>query len=568
MWPFKHPAWKLNALAKQDQRAKAVDEGLQAAGPAFASDEAYLRATASEIVRRIQLGQWTAGAVVRAYVRRAALVQSRLNCVTEVRFGEAIAEADALDAEFASTKTLRGRLHGVPLTVKDQIKVAGLATSCGYGSWAHDIAEEDGGLVKLLRTEGAILIAKTNVPQTIFTIECSNPLWGVTRNPWDEKRTTGGSSGGEAALLAMDGSALGIGTDVAGSIRIPASFCGFYSFKPSAFRVTHDGERHTCPGFEGLNIVAGPMARSVEDLDLWARVVLGRSDAPWETINPVLYREVSVPRRLRFGYYTQDDYIRTSPVCARAVLETVSALAAAGYEVIEFKPPRVGEALNTFVGLASADGYSTIQAPIGSEPIEAGLFITVLGTRLPGIVRSLVAWLAKVLTGDTHFASLLSQTRAKSVAEYFMLTAARDEYRRMWHKEVWEQGGFDGIISPVVAVPAVKHGQSAMVASVTAATLVYNLLDYPVGHVPVTRVDAEKDSLSAEWLAAPCSSYIVERELYLKSSPIYDAHEMHGMPVGVQVVAKRLEDEKVLAMMRVIDDALGKRDFGPGTWQP
>lgn len=422
--------------------------------------------------------------------------------------------------------------------------------------------------MRLLRAEGAILLAKTNVPQTVFTIECSNPLWGVTKNPWNEKHTTGGSSGGEAALLATDGSTLGIGTDIAGSNRIPMSFCGLYSFKPSAHRVTHDGERQTCPGFEALTLVSGPLARSVEDLDLWARVALGRSDAPWETINPVLYREVSLPRRLRFGYYTQDGYIRTSPACARAVLDTVSALAAAGHEVVEFAPPRIGDALNTFVGLVSADGYSTIQAPLGSEPVEAGLFVTVLGTRLPGFIRTVVSWLVRVITGDTHFASLLSQTRAKSVAEYFKITASRNEYRKMWHKEVWERGGFDGIISPVLAVPAVKHGQSAMVPSMVAATAVYNLLDYPVGHIPVTRVDVGKDAIDAEWLAAPCGSYIVERELYLKGSPIYDAREMHGLPVGIQVVAKRMEDEKLLAMMRVIDDALGKRGFGPGMWQP
>lgn len=217
--------------------------------------------------------------------------------------------------------------------------------------------------------------------------ETTNPVFGRTANPWLATHTCGGSSGGEAALLAAGGSALGLGTgtrggqpfaltvlipcaDIGGSVRIPAFYCGIFALKPSAGRVSNQGRMSSCPGQESIQAVAGPMARTVHDVDLLTRIIMGRATTLWDPLPPAPYQEVNIPAstRLRFGFYTFDGCYRISPANERAVLDTVAALRAAGHEVVEFAPPDLTRAVELFIGLSSADGYSTIQAPIGNDP--------------------------------------------------------------------------------------------------------------------------------------------------------------------------------------------------------
>ena len=132
---------------------------------------------------------------------------------------------------------------------KDLVDIEGFDASVGYTQWTDKIASSDAHLVAYFRKLGAVIIAKTNVPQTMLSFECSNPLFGRTTNPWSigKAHTCGGSSGGEAALLAQSGSAMGIGSDIGGSLRIPTAFCGIYSLKPSYGRISTDGARSEYP---------------------------------------------------------------------------------------------------------------------------------------------------------------------------------------------------------------------------------------------------------------------------------------------------------------------------------
>jgi Asp-tRNA(Asn)/Glu-tRNA(Gln) amidotransferase A subunit family amidase len=187
-----------------------------------------------------------------------------------------------------------------------------------------------------LRAAGAIIIGKTNVAQALATFDCANPLWGCTCNPWSAAHTAGGSSGGEGALLAADGAVLGIGSDAGGSIRIPSGYCGIFGFKPGHGRVSYAGNVGASlvapqfpfwladllanffnpfpvlfravadpnPGFEVVRVVAGPMARSVVDLERMARVLFGEHGGREGYFPaPVPYRDVALPDKLRFGYY-------------------------------------------------------------------------------------------------------------------------------------------------------------------------------------------------------------------------------------------------------------------------
>ncbi|EGO24971.1 hypothetical protein SERLADRAFT_370184 [Serpula lacrymans var. lacrymans S7.9] len=542
------------------------EKALSSASPYVSEQhDLYLNANATDIVDRIAKGEWTASKVLEAYIARAAVAQAATNCLTEVLFEEARKEAWAIDKEFATTGLLRGPLHGVPVSFKDQYSITGYDSTIGFTQWANKPREKD-AFVRLL-LPGAIIIVKTNVPQTMFAFECCNPLWGCTTNPWNNNYTCGGSSGGEAALLALGGSALGIGSDIGGSLRIPASYCGIYSFKPVYERVSGYGCVGPNPGYEAVRTSFGPMARSVQDCELFCRTIFGQQDPSNQTA-PLPYREVLLPTKLRFGYYTYDGVVRASPANKRAVLETVDALRKQGHECIEFRTSLPLEVMKVFVGLATADGYERILSHLGPDPKESSMFLSTIGPKLPGFVRNFVSWAAETFLNDSMFASVLRLARKKTVGEYIELADKRNKLIAAWNNEIWEEYNFDGIIAPVQALPTLPHGGCAYLSPIACATILYNIVDSPVGTIPVTRVDPAKDGLTEEWTpGAGGGSPILESRMYKGTEAIYNPGAMKGIPVGVQIVGKRWEDEKVIAMMHVVDAALGPRDFGPGSWR-
>ncbi|KAG2359187.1 amidase signature domain-containing protein [Suillus spraguei] len=501
-----------------------------------------------------------------------------------VLYEDARKQAKELDAEFASTKTLRGPFHGVPVSVKDNYQIEGYDATIGFTAWANNPGKKDACVVAQLRAAGAIIFVKTNVPQTMLAFECSNPLWGRTTNPWNNKYTCGGSSGGEGALLAMDGSALGIGSDIGGSLRIPASYCGVYSLKPTAERVSSIGTQAVRPGFEVIRSSHGSLARLVATCITWlildyflglfrtvncsAKLSLAKKDSSHQNV-PMPYHAVELPSKLRFGYYLSDGMMESSPACKRAVLETVSALRKQGHECIEFTSPLNASAMEVFLGLASSDGYKKMLSHLDSDPMEDSLFLVTLGPRLLSFVRKLACWIAKTFLGDSLFPRFFSLAREKSVLEFTDFTDQRNKVAAAWYEQVWDKYGFDGIIAPVQSLPVIPHGGATYLSVLAAATITYNVIDSPVGTIPVMRVNPDTDNLSTDFVVgASGRSKMFETRMYLGKNPVYDPKAMEGIPVGVQLVGKKWEDENVLVMMHVVDAALGPRGFGPGSWQP
>ncbi|KIJ14359.1 hypothetical protein PAXINDRAFT_169765 [Paxillus involutus ATCC 200175] len=555
---------KANISSKRSAREKAL---ASASVYDSATHDRYLNATATEIVARIGDGEWTASKVLEAYMARTVLSQTKTNCITEVLFEDARKQAKELDEEFVRTGKLRGPLHGVPMSFKDQYEIVGYDATIGFTHWADKPCTKDAFIVSQCRNAGAIIIVKTNVPQTMFAFECSNTLWGRTTNPWGDKFTCGGSSGGEAALLAMDGSALGVGSDIGGSLRIPTSYCGIYSMKPSADRVSNDGARGCNPGYEAIRVAYGPMGRSVKDCELFCRTIFGEQDAAHQNV-PIPYRPAELPSKLKFGYYFSDQIVRSSPANIRAVQKTIDALRLQGHECIEFFPSLSKEAMSTFVGLATADGYKRMLSTLESDPRESSLFLSTLGPKLPGVVRNLIGWVARTFFGDDLFSDLFSLARSKSVSEFVEFTDRRNRVARAWYNEVWDKHNFDGIIAPVQALPTIPHGACAVLSPLAASTVLYNVVDSPVGILPVTRVDPATDALPAGFVpGATGGSTIFEKRMYVGPEAVYDPKAMEGIPVGVQIVGRKWEDEKVLGMMQVVDEALGPRGFGPGSWK-
>jgi fatty acid amide hydrolase len=248
---------------------------LQAAGArrTIGTEAAGLRSLpAGELAASIARGTVSAREAVEAYIARVEEVNGALNAVVVKRYDEARAEADAIDRRRAGGETLPP-LAGVPITVKECLGLAGTAATFGLPGRSAARSTTDDPYVASLRSAGAIVIAKTNVAQLLVYGESDNPVYGRTNNPWNLERSCGGSSGGEGAILGAGASALGLGTDIGGSVRIPAAFCGISSLRPTAGRCPDVGRGSIPIGQRTVVSQVGPMARSVEDLALALRLI-------------------------------------------------------------------------------------------------------------------------------------------------------------------------------------------------------------------------------------------------------------------------------------------------------
>lgn len=189
-----------------------------------------------ELLHRLAQGKLKCIDVTNAFLRRAAIAQKLVNCITELLPEHAQERAIYLDQYLASNGKTVGPLHGLPISVKEHIGMKGLGLNAGFASWWDHKGLDDAHVLKILWDAGCVLYARTTQPQTLMHLETSNNLYGVTVNPYNRRLTSGGSSGGEGALLGLKGSCLGLGTDIGGSIRSPAANCGLYGFRPTSYR--------------------------------------------------------------------------------------------------------------------------------------------------------------------------------------------------------------------------------------------------------------------------------------------------------------------------------------------
>lgn len=276
------------------------------------SDRRILDTPILELVQNVHERPSFASDILHTYGKVALLAHAKTNCVTEVMLAEA--------EEWAKGEgvNLKGPLAGIPISLKDSVAVGGFDVSVGYSCNTGRPCQKDGSLVKLLKDAGAIPYVKTNVPITLLSFESSNDLWGRCLNPHNANYSPGGSSGGEAALLALGGRA-GIGSDIAGSVRVPAHFSGCYSLKCSTGRWPKMGINTSMPGQEGIPSVYSPMARTLDDLVYFTRSVIGTR--PWQqdhTVHPLEWNNASEER------------IRDKKVFRVGVMRTDGAL----YEII------------------------------------------------------------------------------------------------------------------------------------------------------------------------------------------------------------------------------------------
>ncbi|KAF2713965.1 amidase [Pleomassaria siparia CBS 279.74] len=500
--------------------------------------------TANEIVKMTTTGKWKAEEVTRAFCHRAALAHQLLSCLLEVFFDAAVADAKFQDEYFAEHKKPLGPLHGLPISLKDQFHVKDVETTMGYVGWIGTFEGKSGTgkekvfeseMVRELRNLGAVLYCKTAVPHTLMTGETNNHITGYTLNPKNRRLTAGGSSGGEGALIGLKGSPVGFGTDIGGSIRIPAAFNGLYGIRPSVGRLPYEGMANSMDGQNSILSVVGPLATSVASLRLVIKALLSQQpwlydplvhEIPWRTSQEdEISGLISKGGRLCFGVLGSDGQVNPLPPVRRAVDEVVQALEAQGHEVIPWDPPPHKTLLDESVKALAYDGGVDVRAALGlsgEPPVEQ------------------VAFYANL---DKEFtASEIAATNVK-------IRQLKKEYMDYWNNtaKVSKTGRpVDAVIMPLAPFPAARPGRYGYYGYST----VVNVLDYTSVVLPVTNVNRKIDDADEGY--SPLNE--VDKGVFES----YDPEIFEGAHVSVQLVGRRLQEEKLLAIAEYVGGLIGK----------
>lgn len=295
--------------------------------------------TASDILKKIASNAWSSEDVTKAFCKRAAAAHQLINCLSDAFFEEAIKSAVALDDHLRQTGRVTGPLHGLPISLKDNFNIKGKDSTVGFTSLVNKPAEYNSTLVDILQELGAVMYCKTNVPTAMMIAESVNNTFGRTVNPRNRKLTSGGSSGGESALIAFGGSPLGVGTDIGGSLRIPAACTGIFTLRPSHGRFTTQRCRSGLAGQEAVKSVNGPMARTLEDITMYSKAIIDAK--PWlldPTMLPIPWQPMEQKQKLKIAVMWNDGICTPTPPVRRALKETVQKLQNAGHELIDWDP--------------------------------------------------------------------------------------------------------------------------------------------------------------------------------------------------------------------------------------
>jgi amidase len=458
-------------------------------------------ATATEMLAALRAGQVTATELAELHIRRIERHDTTLNAVVVRDFERARHQARAADQ--AAARGELAPLLGLPITLKESINVAGLRTTCGVPEWASATAEWDAPMTQRTRGAGAVLLGKTNVPPMLADWQSTNPIYGRTKNPWDTGRTPGGSSGGSAAALAAGLSALEVGSDIGGSIRVPAVFCGVYGHRPSETLLPRSGQFPIKPMPNPAVVmgVQGPLARSAEDLELALSVLAGPDvgeDIAWRVELPAARRERLADFRVAvlppIPWVTVDDEILA------AQEEVASRLGRLGATVKQIQPDIFGdhrEHHNLYRTLLSA----------------------VTGARVEGEERQ--KRIAMWRDSGNEFAPAVVRGLEGTASNYIIWHGQREHYRAAYRAFFQD---WDVLLAPAITTLAYPHIDRAwpLGASDITLTLTLNGKTVPYMH----------------GLVYPAVSTVAGQPA--TAFPVRLSRG--GLPVGLQAIGPYLED--------------------------
>jgi len=438
--------------------------------------------------------------LAEAHLAKIERLNPKLNAFVQVDVERVRREARDAEAAVMSGTAL-GPLHGVPISIKSSIEVAGLRCESGTRLRAGFVATSDAPLVARLRQAGAIILGVTNTPEMLMAWETDNTLYGRTNSPWDLERTPGGSSGGEAAAIAAGMSAGGVGSDGGGSIRVPAHFSGLCGLKPTPGRIPSTGHFPASGGPFALIGVVGPMARTVADVRALFEVMQGLDDGDTCAAPvPLRWPSNAEAKQLRVGYFEDDGRTPVTAETRAAIRSAAQALERAGFRAEPFRPEGLEAARvlwhKFFVGV----GGMLIRAMFNGREQD----------RSP-MLKQFLEWSAAepALTGE----SVLEAWFRRDVVRADFLAQMRN---------------YPILLCPAAAIPAFRHAERSWTIDGKAVdyldawsyTEFFNLLGNPAAVVPVS-------------------------------------HSSEGLPIGVQIVGRPWEEEQVLAVAAALERECG-----------
>ncbi|OAG38781.1 hypothetical protein AYO21_06976 [Fonsecaea monophora] len=482
--------------------------------------------TVPQLLAKLASGEFTSVEVTTAFSKRAAIAQQLTSCLTETFFDSALQRAKYVDQCRSEGKVL-GPLHGLPISVKDSFQVVGTEASIGFVSFLGKKSKENSPLVDILLNLGAVLYVKTNIPQTLMTADSDNNIFGRALNPHNTALNAGGSSGGEGALVAFRGSPLGIGTDVAGSIRIPALCCGTYGFKPTSSRIPYGGQATPgLPGWKPILACAGPLANDFEALEVLTKSVIDSVpatldstaiDVPWRQL------EQKAETKLRIGVLAEDPLYPLHPPVKRALAEAVNRLKGQGHQVIQLSAEQghVADATELAAELFSLE----TETPRGH----------ILASGEPP-VPSVAAGHRPANFGSYKF--LRDIGNLDKLKKYAALNVKRQELCEDWRK-IWSEEKLDVVISPAAQNTAVPHDTYGW----PAYSAFVNVLDYPACVLPFSKASQQLDSEPLQIQPG-------------QAGPHYDPQMQDGAPCSIQIFTSRMRDEECISAARIIDKCL------------
>ncbi|KAE8381234.1 amidase signature domain-containing protein [Aspergillus bertholletiae] len=485
--------------------------------------------TVVEIVKRLESRELKAVQVLEAFAARAAIAHQLINCLTDWFYEDGVQQAKDLDTSLDKGGKLQGPLHGVPIALKDSHELKGHAVTMGYVSRRDNIAKEDSNLVKTLRTAGAVFFCKTTMPQSGMALETVSNLWGRTVNPFNRELGAGGSSGGDATLVALRGSPIAPSTDMGGSIRVPAAFNGLYAIRPTSDRIPKGGMTNTNTGNLTIKLSCGPVCHSLDDLKLFTRIINAHPLNQYDSTSvPVPWRKLdALDRKLTIGILKWDGVVMPHPPVLRALEHTKQTLEKAGHEVITFDLP-----------LDCWDIKKTT-FDIYYQSGSSGTMSTLAASGEPTIPA--FADLLRVFNTQEHSAAEALRFNLKT-------RALKEQFADVWNKTA--DGTTSGrAIDALILPPAPAVGYPHDFNIYWGYTSLFNLLDYPSVILPVAnfKVDPQLDPVDPNYRP-------VETNPYDKPNhELYDPNLFVNQPSTIQIVGRPFEDEETIQVASVLD---------------
>ncbi len=458
--------------------------------------------SASEIAQLVRAREVSPVEVIQDHLERIEKLNPAINAFADLNSERALAEAKRAERLLLNGSAREAALLGVPVTVKSCIDVQGLRCAAGARLRASHVPAADATVVARLKQAGAIVVGCTATPELLMAYHTENEIQGRTNNPWDLRRTPGGSSGGEAAAIASGMSAGGFGSDGGGSIRVPAHFCGICGLKPTPGLIPTAGHYPPCAGPFALIGVVGPMARTVKDLQMLLAATAGY-DPGDPASAPVSLSGPDLPHaaQLRVGYYESDGETPPTHETSAAIRTAATALRDRGFEVEPFRPDGLSKARELWFAIFVECSALLLKAMLRGHEAE-----------ISPNTREVLALAAKhpALTADRLLTTLME----------------RDLLRLQFQKQMQD---FPILLGPVSSTPAFLHehaGWGAEHAADYLRTMTccqhYNLLGNPAATIPI-------------------------------------AQSREGLPIGVQIIGRPFKDNEVLGVAAILNEQFSWR---------